>query len=668
MVEKFANFAQSTLAAAINASQTTLTVSSASSFPLSGNFRVVVQSFDLSTGAPTSAPEIMIVTAVAGNNFTVTRGAESTAAIAFGAGAKVTHIITAGVMQALSSAGVSSLNSLTGTLSLTSTGNTITITPSGSTINLESTGGGGGSGTVTSVSVTSVNGFAGTVTNPTTTPAISISTSVTGILKGNGTAISAATAGTDYQNPITLTTTGTSGAATFVGNTLNIPQYAGTITSVTASSPLASSGGSTPNISLTGTVPAANVGAAGSSGQLQYNNSGVLGGTAAATYSTSGNLVTVTAQSATDVPLILKGATSQTGDFLECKDSSNNNVVILSPASPYITVSANSGLFQMTDKLIQHRYTADTAGYYRWEINRDLYAVSGFTGARFRECAIATLNQTELRFYTGGTTSSYGGLGLYIDASQNSWFSGRLGIGMTSVPTPQFQSVCASSTTIGAVIQGAASQTADLQDWNNNSGTTLASISSTGALTCAGASLGTVSSGTWNGSVIGSSYGGAGTVNGILKANGSGTVSAATSGTDYQAPITLTTTGSSGAATFVGNTLNIPQYSGGGGGGTVTTLSVVSANGFAGTVSNPTTTPAITLTTSITGVLKGNGTAISAASAGTDYQAPITLTTTGTSGAATFTSNTLNIPQYSGGGGGTSLGTTYAIASGNLVF
>ena len=36
---------------------------------------------------------------------------------------------------------------------------------------------------------------------------------------------------------------------------------------------------------------------------------------------------------------------------------------------------------------------------------------------------------------------------------------------------------------------------------------------------------------------------------------------------NYQAPITLTTTGSSGAATFVGNTLNIPQYTGGGGGG-----------------------------------------------------------------------------------------------------
>jgi hypothetical protein len=109
-----------------------------------------------------------------------------------------------------------------------------------------------GSGTVTSVSVVSANGLAGTVANATTTPAITLSTSITGVLKGNGTAISAATAGTDYQAPITLTTTGTSGAATFVGNTLNIPQYTG-------------GGGGSPG---------------GSNTQIQFNNSGSFGGSA----------------------------------------------------------------------------------------------------------------------------------------------------------------------------------------------------------------------------------------------------------------------------------------------------------------------------------------------------------------------------------------------------
>ena len=71
-------------------------------------------------------------------------------------------------------------------------------------------------------------------------------------------------------------------------------------------------------------------------------------------------------------------------------------------------------------------------------------------------------------------------------------------------------------------------------------------------------------------------------------------------------------------------------------GGTVTSASIVSTNGFTGTVATATTTPAITLTTSITGVLKGNGTAISAAVAGTDYVTP--------AGTETLTNKTLTSP------------------------
>lgn len=57
-------------------------------------------------------------------------------------------------------------------------------------------------------------------------------------------------------------------------------------------------------------------------------------------------------------------------------------------------------------------------------------------------------------------------------------------------------------------------------------------------------------------------------------------------------------------------------------GGTVTLVSVISANGFAGSVAHNTTTPEITLSTSISGILKGNGTTISAALIGTDYVVP----------------------------------------------
>jgi hypothetical protein len=153
----------------------------------------------------------------------------------------------------------------------------------------------------------------------------------------------------------------------------------------------------------------------------------------------------------------------------------------------------------------------------------------------------------------------------------------------------------------------------------------------------------------------------------LLKANSGGALANAAAGTDYQAPISLTTTGTSGAATFAANVLNIPNYAAGAGSGTVTSASVVSANGFAGTVATATTTPAITLTTSVSGVLKGNGTAISAATAGTDYQAPVTLTTTGSTGAATFIGNTLNIPNYSVAGTVTSITAGTGLTGGTIT-
>jgi hypothetical protein len=89
-------------------------------------------------------------------------------------------------------------------------------------------------------------------------------------------------------------------------------------------------------------------------------------------------------------------------------------------------------------------------------------------------------------------------------------------------------------------------------------------------------------------------------------------------------------------------------YSSGGGSGTVTTVSVVSANGLAGTVANAGTTPAITLSTTVTGMLKGNGTAISAAVASTDYMAPASFVTretpTGTINGVNTTFTLANTP------------------------
>jgi hypothetical protein len=88
------------------------------------------------------------------------------------------------------------------------------------------------------------------------TPATSLLQAVSLTLGWTGTLadsrIASASTWNAKQNAITLTTTGTSGAATFIANTLNIPQYqaAGTyVTSVGATGPITSSGGTTPTIS-----------------------------------------------------------------------------------------------------------------------------------------------------------------------------------------------------------------------------------------------------------------------------------------------------------------------------------------------------------------------------------------------------------------------------------
>jgi hypothetical protein len=157
-------------------------------------------------------------------------------------------------------------------------------------------------------------------------------------------------------------------------------------------------------------------------------------------------------------------------------------------------------------------------------------------------------------------------------------------------------------------------------DWNtfNNKGSgtvttvsftggiiTVANPTTTPAFTVAGTSGGIPyfsSASTWASSAALTQYG-------VVYGGGAGATPVATAAGTTGQVLTATT---GGAPTWAA-----PATS-----GTVTSVSVVSANGFAGTVATATTTPAITLTTSITGVLKGNGTAISAAVVNTDYFAP----------------------------------------------
>jgi hypothetical protein len=149
-------------------------------------------------------------------------------------------------------------------------GSGVTITPGAGSIEIAFAGPGAGS--VTSVSVASANGFAGTVATATSTPAITLSTSITGVLKGNGTAISAATAGTDYLAPPSGTAILKANSGGALSNATAGTDYVapGTATTFTATQTFSGTS-STTGIVLNDAAEVATVSATAATGTINYD-------------------------------------------------------------------------------------------------------------------------------------------------------------------------------------------------------------------------------------------------------------------------------------------------------------------------------------------------------------------------------------------------------------
>lgn len=86
-MEQYTNLAASTLSSGITSSATSLTLVSATNFPTSGKFRLVI------------GTELLLCTAISGTTLTVTRGIEGTTAAAHAGGEVVSHVLTVASLQ-----------------------------------------------------------------------------------------------------------------------------------------------------------------------------------------------------------------------------------------------------------------------------------------------------------------------------------------------------------------------------------------------------------------------------------------------------------------------------------------------------------------------------------------------------------------------------------------
>jgi hypothetical protein len=154
----------------------------------------------------------------------------------------------------------------------------------------------------------------------------------------------------------------------------------------------------------------------GSSGQFQWNSSGSFAGAAAVAYATTVAHVTMTAQGATIVPLVVKGAASQSGNLQEWKNSSDvmlariastgrlhfgTNIGYFAESANEMIVHANNGVGNF------YTYTFGVTGQFICaSVNCSSIIMGGSVGVLVRSGAVVTVanNTGEIRIAPDGTS------------------------------------------------------------------------------------------------------------------------------------------------------------------------------------------------------------------------------------------------------------------------
>jgi hypothetical protein len=329
---------------------------------------------------------------------------------------------------------------------------------------------------------------------------------------------------TAYSNRITsLTTTGTSGAATLVSNVLNIPQYQAQGNYIT---------------SLTGEATASGPGAA----SVTLTNSAVTGKVL------TGLTVTGTSIASTDSILTAFGKLQgQVNDLVGglkydgTWDASTNTPTITSGVGVggefyIVSVAGNTIIDGVGGWDIGDWIVFDGTAWQKVDNTESVVSVNGFTGA----VTLTTTNISE------GTnlyfTDSRARQAISLTTTGNSGASTYdNGTGVLNVPQYTISGLGGVPTTRSLTINGTSFDLSADRTYN----------------------VGTVTSIATTGPITGGTITGTGTI-GITQAGP--TTDGYLSSADWnmfnnnQSTINLTTTGNSGAATFISNVLNVPNY------------------------------------------------------------------------------------------------------------